>query len=263
MGFRDDEAAVRARATALEQRVRDLEVENAKLRTSGGAPEPLSRSRLRRATAAVVVIALVVVGISVGVAFFASEGDLPPDARAMIVTAAVALVAMSIVPAILVERLVEIARPDEVLIVIGRRSRSADGQERSYRVASGRVLRVPIVELVQRLDTSPLRVERRIDSVYLREGQRAQPALTASVRIARREPLVHSAIERFLGQSPEKIARTAGDTLESAARSVLSKLVKDELRDGEKLRQAIIEEAEKDLAKLGLELDDLSVVVEA
>ena len=82
----------------------------------------------------------------------------------------------------------------------------------------------------------------------------------ANVKIASKSPFLDNAIERFTGKSREQIIRIAKETLEGNLRGVLSQLTPEEVnQDKIAFATKLLDEADHDLEKLGLELDTLKI----
>src|SRR5690349_10058923 len=89
---------------------------------------------------------------------FSSEIS-PSDAVAVLGSAVAVLVAMSTLIAV-VRRLLYVCRPNEILIFSGRKHVLADGTAVGYRVLhGGRMLRIPVLETVARMDMRLFPVE--------------------------------------------------------------------------------------------------------
>ena len=159
-------------------------------------------------------------------------------------------------------RLVEIAGPSEALVLSGRRHVQPDGRVAGYRViVGGRVLRLPLVEAVERLDLRPMVIEPSLHGVILRGAERASLRCRAIVEIHRDMPYLSNAVERFLGRPREEIAKVAEACLEGAIRGVATALDRADFeRDGLKVNDHLRAEAENDLDKLGLAIRSFAVL---
>lgn len=172
---------------------------------------------------------------------------------------AVALATTSVIAGLcfVLPSLIEVVPPGFVLVLTGRRYRGPDGRERGYRViTAGRVLRVPLLEIADRLDVQPRTIELRVRSVYSQGGAPLDVALTAVIRVASSEPRVHDAIERFLGRERAEVDRVACQIVESQLRSLVAERTLEQLRQ-ERFASELTARAEPDFAALGLELERL------
>ncbi len=154
-----------------------------------------------------------------------------------------------------------ICKPNEIVVLAGRKHRASNGREVGYRVLTGgRALRIPVLETVQRMDatTIPIRIEVR--KAYAKGGTPLNIQAIANVKISTDKALVGNAIERFLGCKREELARVAQETLEGYLRGVVATLTPEEINE-DRLRFAeqIAGDVSQDLVQLGLQLDTLKV----
>ena len=154
-----------------------------------------------------------------------------------------------------------ICKPNEVVILSGRKHRTKDGQDVGYRVLSGgRAIRIPIVETVKRMDvtTMPVRVE--VHKAYSKGGTPLNIQAIANVKISSDSSVVGNAIERFLDHDRSEVVRVAQETLEGNLRGVVATLTPEQVNE-DRLRFAerIASDVSRDLIKLGLQLDTLKI----
>ncbi|ACY13044.1 flotillin family protein [Haliangium ochraceum] len=168
--------------------------------------------------------------------------------------------AAAIAIAILVWKNLEICAPNEVLIFSGKRTKYA-GREIGYRlVQGGRGFRWPLIEIVDRLDLTNMIIDIRVQGAYSKGGIPLNVDAVANVKIASVEPSIGNAIERLLGKSRDHIMTVARETLEGNLRGVLATLTPEEVnQDREKFADSLLQEADHDLSRLGLELDTLKI----
>jgi flotillin len=154
-----------------------------------------------------------------------------------------------------------ICKPNEILILSGRKRRTKDGQEIGYRVlAGGRAIRIPIVETVKRMDvtTMPVRVEVR--NAYAKGGTPLNIQAIANVKISTDPAVVGNAIERFLDRDRSELTRVSRETLEGYLRGVVATLTPEELNEDRlSFAQRIASDVSRDLTKLGLQLDTFKI----
>ncbi len=182
------------------------------------------------------------------------------DTSTFAVLAAVVLgviIAMSWV----VQSLIVICLPNEMVVVTGRKRRTSDGQEVGYRVLhGGRTMRIPLIEKVSRLDLTTIPIEVAVQNAYSKGGIPLFVQGIANVKISGREPISDNAVERLLNKPFEEVMQIAKDTLEGNLRGVLATLTPEEVNEDRlKFANFLIEEADEDLKKLGLELDTLKI----
>jgi flotillin len=181
----------------------------------------------------------------------------------IIMVGAVSLLVALIVLGFIVSRIIYICPPNEVLIFSGghRKLAGGDGRVLGYRVVQGgRGIRIPLIEVVDRMDLTNMVIELRVQGAYSRGGIPLNVQGVANVKVSSKTDHLANAIERFLGMTREQIMNVARETLEGNLRGVLSTLTPEEVNnDREKFAGELVHEADHDLARLGLELDTLKI----
>jgi flotillin len=169
--------------------------------------------------------------------------------------------ALLLTVALFVSRYLLICQPNEVIVLSGRRRRLPDGTEVGYRVIrGGRALRIPVMERAARLSLETLPLALTVQNAYSAGGIPLKVDAVANVKIASTEPLLGNAVERFLDKGIPKVHQIAKETLEGNLRGVLATLTPEEVNEDRlKFAQSLIEEADSDLAQLGLKLDTLKI----
>ncbi len=162
---------------------------------------------------------------------------------------------------ILVRSFLYICRPNEVLVLSGRTQATSDGGNRGYRVvAGGRAWRMPFVEKVDGMDLSLMPIDLNVTNAYSRGGIPLKIHAIANVKISADPDVMMNAIERFLGRERDEIRRVAKESLEGHLRGVLAKLTPEEVNEDRlKFAHELLDEADDDLRKLGLQLDTLKI----
>ncbi|HSG81288.1 MAG TPA: SPFH domain-containing protein [Gemmatimonadota bacterium] len=160
-----------------------------------------------------------------------------------------------------VKSLIIICQPNEMVVITGRKRLAADGRRAGYRLLhGGRTLRVPIVERVSRIDLTTLPIEVVVKNAYSKGGIPLIVHGIANVKISARDPIAHNAVERMLDKPFNEIMQIAKDTLEGNLRGVLATLTPEEVNEDRlKFAHVLIEEADEDMKKLGLELDTMKI----
>ena len=160
-----------------------------------------------------------------------------------------------------VSSLMVICQPNEMVVITGRKRLTADGRRAGYRLLhGGRTLRVPIIERVSRIDLTTLPIEVVVRNAYSKGGIPLIVHGIANVKISARDPISHNAVERMLDKPFDEIMQIAKDTLEGNLRGVLATLTPEEVNEDRlKFAHTLIEEADEDMKKLGLELDTLKI----
>ncbi len=181
----------------------------------------------------------------------------------LLAVGAVSVLGALIVLVMIISRIIYICPPNEVLIFSGghRRMPGTDDRIVGYRVVQGgRGIRIPLIEVVDRMDLTNMVIELRVQGAYSRGGIPLNVQGVANVKISSKSDLLANAIERFLGYTREQIMSVARETLEGNLRGVLSTLTPEEVnQDREKFAGELVHEADVDLARLGLELDTLKI----
>ncbi len=179
----------------------------------------------------------------------------------------VVLVALAVAFGLLVligiaRKLLYIARPNEALIFSGKRYTTEDGTTLGYQIVQSgrRAFRIPILERVDMMDMTLIPIDIRVQNAYSKGNIPLQIHAVANVKIAASAKHLPNAIERFLERSPQEIQLVAQQTLEGALREVLAQLTPEEVNEDRlKFAESLIESAEDDMHKLGLQLDTLKI----
>lgn len=180
----------------------------------------------------------------------------------LIMVAAAGVLGALVLISIIISRIIYICPPNAVLIFSGgHRKIAGDNRVIGYRVVQGgRGLRIPLIEVVDRMDLTNMIIELRVQGAYSRGGIPLNVQGVANVKISSKTVQLANAVERFLGMTREQIMAVARETLEGNLRGVLSTLTPEEVnQDREKFAGELLHEADHDLARLGLELDTLKV----
>lgn len=121
-------------------------------------------------------------------------------------------------------------------------------------------MRIPIVERVSRVDLTTIPIDVTVRNAYSKGGIPLIVQGIANVKVSARDPVAHNAVERLLEKPFEEMMHIAKDTLEGNLRGVLATLTPEEANEDRlKFAGRLIEEADEDLKKLGLELDTLKI----
>ncbi|MGL5943037.1 MAG: flotillin family protein [Waterburya sp.] len=154
-----------------------------------------------------------------------------------------------------------ICQPSEILIFAGTKTRSHDGKEVGYRlVKGGSSIRVPLLEQAFRMDLTNMIIDLQVSNAYSKGGIPLTVEGVANIKVAGEEPTIHNAIERLLGKSRNEIEMLAKQTLEGNLRGVLASLTPEQVNEDKiAFARSLLDEAEDDLEKLGLVLDNLQI----
>ncbi len=173
-----------------------------------------------------------------------------------------AILALLVVLAIAtVSSLVVICPPNRVAVISGRQRVLPNGRNVGYRVIKGgRTLRIPIIEKVSWIDLSTMPIEVSVENAFSAGAIPLNVQGIANVKVSSAEGLLENSVERFLDSDQLEIANIAKDTLEANLRGVLATLTPEEVNEDRlKFGQTLIDEADEDVKKLGLELDTLKI----
>ena len=154
-----------------------------------------------------------------------------------------------------------ICKPNEVVVLSGRKRKNQSGQELGYRVISGgRGIRIPILETIKRIDVTTMPVPVKVTNAYSKGGTPLDIQAIANVKISSNPKVVGNAIERFLDQDRSEIIRVARETLEGNLRGVVATLTPEQLNENRlQFSQRIASDVSRDLTKLGLQIDTLKI----
>ncbi len=161
----------------------------------------------------------------------------------------------------MIRNLYYICQPSEILIFAGTKTRTHDGKEVGYRlVKGGSSIRIPMMEETFRMDLTNMIIELKVTNAYSKGGIPLNVEGVANIKIAGEEPTIHNAIERLLGKSRKQIELLAKQTLEGNLRGVLASLTPEQVNEDKiAFAKSLLDEAEDDLEKLGLVLDNLQI----
>ena len=160
--------------------------------------------------------------------------------------------------ALTIKNLLHLCQPSEVLVFSGRKDKHGPGHYRI--VKGGRALKRPLIETVDRVDLTNMIIEVSVQNAYSKGGIPLAVHGVANIKIPGEQPLIHNALERFLGRSRQEIMRVARETLEGNLRGVLAGLTPEEVnRDKEAFAAKLTDEAGHDLEKIGLVMDTLNI----
>lgn len=153
----------------------------------------------------------------------------------------------------------QICEPCEVMIISGRTS-ICEGKRVGYSPQQGWAVKWPVIEKVYKMDLRNMTIGVTVHDAFSKEGVPLTVEGVANLKICGRQPLLNNAVERFMGMPREHIMRIARETLEGNLRGVLATMTPEEVNhDKVKFAQSLVEEADKDLQRLGLELDNLKI----
>lgn len=179
-----------------------------------------------------------------------------------------ALVAAGIVLAALVallvtiKSLIVIVPPNSAAVITGRSRQLADGRGVGYRtVIGGRTLRIPIIEEVAWMPLATIPIELNVQNAFSKGGIPLSVQAVGNIKVASEpESTFNNGVERLLGKHVDEIEELAKETLSANLRGVLASMTPEEVNEDRlKFAAQLLEEADQDLQKLGLQLDTLKI----
>src|SRR5688500_17668631 len=191
------------------------------------------------------------------------EADLGVGAEhaSWILFGAVGVVLLFGLIVLIFSQLLVICRPNEILVISGRRHKLPDGSVVGYKVLhGGRGFRVPLLEEVNRMDMRLIPVSVEVQNSYSKGGIPLTVHAIANVKLTSDQNLIRNSIERSLTMSASQIGAVAQQTLEGVLREVVAELTPEEVNEDRlKFAESLMKHAKDDFDKLGLELDVLKV----
>ena len=188
-------------------------------------------------------------------------GSADPESLITVLIAAGGVVVAFIVLIAILKRFLFICGPHEILVFAGRSHKLPDGSTSNYKIIhGGRGFRMPLLEVVRRMDMRLFPVEVVVQNAYSTGGIPLTVRAIANVKLSNDDTAVRNAVERFLDYPPSQIAVAAQQTLEGVLREVVSQLTPEEVNEDRlKFAEKLIDNARDDFDKLGLELEVLKV----
>ena len=179
--------------------------------------------------------------------------------EALAVLAVIFIVAVVFI-VMVVKNVIYICGPNELLIFSGSGQRIQQRRIGYRIIQGGRGIRIPMLEVVDKMDLTNMVIDLAVSNAYSKGGIPLCVQGVANIKIAAHEPLVHAAIERFLGKSRAEIIRIAKETLEGNLRGVLATLTPEQVNEDKvAFAESLVHEADSDMSRLGLQLDTLKI----
>ncbi len=204
-----------------------------------------------------------------GAVWLAQIGDSEPapsqllksdTATAVVVMAAIFVVGLLVLVG-LIRRYLYICRPNELLVVSGKKHRLPNGETANFTaILAGTHFRVPFLQMVDRMDLRIIPVELQLVKVLSNGGIPLDVHAIANVKISSDPRYVYNAVERFLNTPRESIWQTAKQTLEGSLRDVISQLTPEQVnQDRIEFANQLMQVSNQVFCKLGLQLDTLKI----
>lgn len=243
--FRDDDLAARQRADALEQRVVALEAEKQAL-TEQLARKPYTP--VRKSALPMALLPLMLGGL-----FLLAIGAVAARVPVRLLVGAVLLLT-AVLGGVMMRQLLR-AGPGELWVVSGGASVPLpDGRVVGYRLLRPGEQRflIPFVELATSMSLRPFPVNAHLERVFAPGGETWTVEASLLLKVDPTNP--HGAVERFLGQPEEAIARIGREVLEGALRETVAEQAPG---DRERLRALLEARLDENLSTLGLAVETL------
>jgi flotillin len=199
----------------------------------------------------------------------ASESEPEPAASGfafdtrfqMVLYLAAAFVLGMLVLVALLRSCLYICRPNELLVISGKRHRMANGEySNSTVVLAGTVFQVPWLQKVNRMDLRVIPIELTMTKVLSKGNIPLDIHAIANVKVSSDPRYVYNAIERFLSRPREEIWQTAKQTLEGSLRDVIAQLTPEQVnQDRIEFANQLVQVSNQVFSKLGLHLDTLKI----
>lgn len=144
------------------------------------------------------------------------------------------------------------AGPNEVIVVSGR--------GRVKFITGGADMVVPLFHTWNKLSLEVMTLDVTTPEVYTSQGVPILVDGVAQIKIRKDEASLHAAAERFLGKSPNDIAKIALETVQGHLRAILGTLsVEDIYKNRDQFAQKVQEISAGDLANMGLGIDSFTI----
>jgi len=153
-------------------------------------------------------------------------------------------------------------RPNQILVISGRRHRRQDGQMVGYRVITGgRSFALPIFESRQWMDVRSNPVFINVDKAYAKGGTPIDVQAIATIKVDTDQSHVGNAIERFLSHGSEELLKVSRKTLEGHLRTTIANLTPEEVnQDRLRFAHEVSLTVAQEMGKLGLRLDTFKIL---
>ena len=188
------------------------------------------------------------------------EAAGPPEV-VVVVGLAFAAAVVLLVGLALLRRFLFVCRPNELLVIAGKKHRLPTGETSNYTVIqAGSHWRVPFLQTVARMDIRLIPIELSVSKVLSNGGIPLDVHAIANIKITSHPQFIYNAVERFLTLPPEAIHLTAKQTLEGALRDVISQLTPEQVNEDRiEFANRLLETTSEVFDKLGLHLDTLKI----
>lgn len=183
------------------------------------------------------------------------------DISPILIIGVIALFAVIIIVGILLKNY-KLAKPNEAIIVTGRKSRdstSDDGEQKQKVVQAGRVFVTPILEQAFHVSLKSRQIG--ITTVaQTKTGITIRAEGVALVKIGGSEESIRAAAQRFLGDDDKNIETSTKEVLSGALRGIIGGLTVEQLiQDRATFAGEVLKVAKETLERQGLEIDTFQI----
>jgi flotillin len=184
-----------------------------------------------------------------------------PQTLMLVILIAVGVAVGLLVVIALLRSFLYICRPNELLVVAGKKHRLASGGTANYTVIqAGSHWRVPWVQRVTRMDIRLIPIELSVTKVLSAGGIPLDVHAIANIKITSNPQFIYNAVERFSTLPQQAIHLTAKQTLEGALQRVISQLTPEQVNEDRiEFANKLLETTSDVFDKLGLHLDTLKI----
>lgn len=176
-----------------------------------------------------------------------------------VVLGVVALVALVIISVLAVVSRYKVAKPNEALLITGRKSSGEDLAGQKVVIGAG-VFVLPVVQKMSVMDLSSREIELRVPNAVSKNNIKLTVDGIAIVKVGGTDEAVRAAAQRF-GNQQGAITAFTERTLSGALRSIVGTLTVEEIiRDRAALGAQVAEVTEHALTGQGLTLDNFQVL---
>ncbi len=184
----------------------------------------------------------------------ATSGAFAP----ILVGSVVAVVTLSVGIATLVMRFYRKCSPNQMMVIYGRL-----GSGKSSRcIAGGGALVIPVLQDYAYIDLTPRAIEAAGNQLKTRDGQWADLLATSVVAVSTKPDLMPRAAERLLGLSEREMIDLLQTMLRESVRKAVAQSTLEEIqREADSFDQRARSTLKSDLAAIGVQILELSVVV--
>jgi flotillin len=142
--------------------------------------------------------------------------------------------------------------PNQVAVFTGR------GKQRTVR--GGAKFRVPIIERVDKMELEPFNVQVVVQNIIGKDGVRVNVDGVGLIKFGSTDEAIATAVERFLTSNRDELHRQVQEILAGNMRGIVAQMTVEELNNNrEGFRQQVLAEAGQDFARIGMELDVLTI----